>query len=258
MCRLQPPPSGAHHGNITAVVELLERAREQTWYHTLELPGKEVTPGSSTRVPTCRPMGSPSGWTGCAPSRLGMWDGFWAFELERRGAEVVALHLDDERDLDWPPRRRPTAFPDEAAGQGLRAGPRAAGFVGRPPQSLHLPRHAGGARRAVRPRLLRLGAHPPARPAAGAAAHGRVDQARRPPSPRRSTTAWPRSFPSRSRATAPTASRRSCSGCPGSRPGAACCGPPGTTTCAGTGASACARPRAGRCAMWCTTPARGR
>jgi hypothetical protein len=27
------------------VVELLERAREQTWYRTPELPGGEVTPG---------------------------------------------------------------------------------------------------------------------------------------------------------------------------------------------------------------------
>ncbi|HEX8120662.1 MAG TPA: class I SAM-dependent methyltransferase [Solirubrobacteraceae bacterium] len=41
---------------------------------------------------------------------VGTWDGFWAFELERRGAaEVVALDLDDEADLDWPPRRRPAS-----------------------------------------------------------------------------------------------------------------------------------------------------
>jgi tRNA (mo5U34)-methyltransferase len=41
---------------------------------------------------------------------VGTWDGFWAFELERRGAEVVAIDLDHERDLDWPPRRRPQAY----------------------------------------------------------------------------------------------------------------------------------------------------
>jgi tRNA (mo5U34)-methyltransferase len=46
---------------------------------------------------------------------VGTWDGFWAFELERRGAEVIAIDLDHERDLDWPPRRRPEAF---AAGRG--------------------------------------------------------------------------------------------------------------------------------------------
>ena len=50
---------------------------------------------------------------------VGTWDGFWAFEMERRGAEVVALDLDDERDLDWPPRRRPESFPQEPRGQGF-------------------------------------------------------------------------------------------------------------------------------------------
>jgi hypothetical protein len=42
---VQPPPSRAHHGNIAAVVEVLERAQEQTWYHTLEMPDGQVTPG---------------------------------------------------------------------------------------------------------------------------------------------------------------------------------------------------------------------
>ena len=51
---------------------------------------------------------------------IGTWDGFWAFELERRGAaEVIAIDLDDERDLDWPPRRRPAAF-GTGRGDGFR------------------------------------------------------------------------------------------------------------------------------------------
>ena len=52
---------------------------------------------------------------------IGTWDGFWSFEMERRGAaEVVALDLDDERDLDWPPRRRPATFPERMRGDGFR------------------------------------------------------------------------------------------------------------------------------------------
>ena len=51
---------------------------------------------------------------------VGTWDGFWAFEMERRGAEVVALDLDDERDLDWPPRRRPASSPSAPRGAGFR------------------------------------------------------------------------------------------------------------------------------------------
>lgn len=39
---------------------------------------------------------------------VGTFEGFWAFEFERRGAaEVVGLDVDDLGDLDWPPRLRP-------------------------------------------------------------------------------------------------------------------------------------------------------
>ena len=39
---------------------------------------------------------------------VGTFEGFWAFELERRGAaEVVAIDVDDLQQLDWPPRLRP-------------------------------------------------------------------------------------------------------------------------------------------------------
>ncbi|HEX8086625.1 MAG TPA: class I SAM-dependent methyltransferase [Solirubrobacteraceae bacterium] len=52
----------------------------------------------------------PSDLRGMRCLDVGTWDGFWAFEMEKRGAaSVVALDLDDEADLDWPPRRRPTS-----------------------------------------------------------------------------------------------------------------------------------------------------
>jgi tRNA (mo5U34)-methyltransferase len=39
---------------------------------------------------------------------VGTFDGFWAFELERRGAaEVVAIDLLDHARADWPPNTRP-------------------------------------------------------------------------------------------------------------------------------------------------------
>jgi len=101
------------------VVELLERARERSWYHTLELPGGEVTRGLFDLRPYVPRYGIPKRLHGLRALEVGTWDGFWAFELERRGADVVALDLDDERDLDWPPRRRPAAFPDEPRGRGF-------------------------------------------------------------------------------------------------------------------------------------------
>jgi tRNA (mo5U34)-methyltransferase len=63
--------------------------------------------------------GLPDRMDGIRALDVGTWDGFWAFEMERRGADVVALDLDDERDLDWPPRKRPDAFSSEPRGRGF-------------------------------------------------------------------------------------------------------------------------------------------
>src|SRR5919106_1748378 len=97
------------------------RAGELSWYHTLELePGFE-TPGMFDLRPFVDRYGLPERLDGMRCLDVGTWDGFWAFEMERRGAsEVVALDLDDERDLDWPPRRRPDTFPETPRGAGFR------------------------------------------------------------------------------------------------------------------------------------------
>jgi tRNA (mo5U34)-methyltransferase len=101
--------------------ELLRRARERDWYHTLELAPGVVTEGWFDLRDQVRHYGLPERLDGLRCLEVGTWDGFWAFELERRGAaEVVALDLDDERDLDWPARRRPETFPDEPRGEGFR------------------------------------------------------------------------------------------------------------------------------------------
>jgi tRNA (mo5U34)-methyltransferase len=101
-------------------VELLERAKQQPWYHTLELAPGHVTPGWFDLRDSVGRYGLPDDMTGMRALEVGTWDGFWAFEMEKRGAEVVALDLDDERDLDWPPRRRPATFPDTPRGDGFR------------------------------------------------------------------------------------------------------------------------------------------
>jgi tRNA (mo5U34)-methyltransferase len=97
-------------------------ARQDTgmdWYHTLELPDG-VTEGLFDLRPYVSHYRLPDSLAGQRCLEVGTWDGFWAFELERRGAaEVVALDLDDERELDWPPRRRPTTWPDVPRGRGF-------------------------------------------------------------------------------------------------------------------------------------------
>jgi hypothetical protein len=40
--------------------------------------------------------------------------------MERRGAEVVALDVDEEHEYDWPPRRRPETFEPIDRGAGFR------------------------------------------------------------------------------------------------------------------------------------------
>jgi tRNA (mo5U34)-methyltransferase len=104
---------------MPAVMDLLDRARAHPWYHTLELPG-HTTDGIFDLRPHVPRYGIPADLSGRRVLEIGTWDGFWAFELERRGAaEVHAIDLDDEAALDWPPRRRPQAFPEVPRGGGF-------------------------------------------------------------------------------------------------------------------------------------------
>ena len=100
-------------------MELRERVRAQAWYHTLELPERLETDGWFDLRPHVASYGLPERMDGMRALDVGTWDGFWAFEMERRGAEVVAIDLDDERDLDWPPSRRPEQFPEPSRGAGF-------------------------------------------------------------------------------------------------------------------------------------------
>jgi tRNA (mo5U34)-methyltransferase len=101
------------------LTELLERAKELKWYHALELAPGHVTPGMFDLRPYVRHYHLPERMDGMRVLDVGTWDGFWAFEMERRGAQVTGLDIDDLSQLDFPPRRRPKEFPTEARGQGF-------------------------------------------------------------------------------------------------------------------------------------------
>ena len=71
------------------------------WYHTFDLPGVIVTPGifDHRRVAAKVPFPDLSGLR-CLDAASS--DGFWAFEMARRGAaEVVSLDLADATRQDW-------------------------------------------------------------------------------------------------------------------------------------------------------------
>ena len=72
------------------------------WYHTLELAPGTVTPGWFDLRPLAPKLPWPS-LQGLRCLDVGTFDGFWAFEMERRGAgEVVAVDLLDPNRWDWP------------------------------------------------------------------------------------------------------------------------------------------------------------
>ena len=74
----------------------------RTWYHTIDLPDGTATPGWFDTRAAPGPAGLAASLAGRRCLDVGTFDGFWAFEMERRGAaEVVALDLDDPTKLDW-------------------------------------------------------------------------------------------------------------------------------------------------------------
>jgi tRNA (mo5U34)-methyltransferase len=101
-------------------VDLKERALARNWYHVLELEPGVTTNGWFDLRPFLDHYGLPERLGGMRALDVGTWDGFWAFEMERRGAEVVALDLPSERDADYPPRRVPKEFKEGPRGEGFK------------------------------------------------------------------------------------------------------------------------------------------
>ena len=90
------------------------------WWHAIEVAPGVVTPGGWDLRPTAERMPWPGPLGGLRCLDVGTMDGFWAFELEGRGAaEVVAVDLLDPGQQDEPAgRRRGVAGP--ARGETFR------------------------------------------------------------------------------------------------------------------------------------------
>jgi tRNA (mo5U34)-methyltransferase len=87
----------------------LERliAGNHDWYHTIELAPGVLTPGRVDTRPVVSRVPMPASLSGMRCLDIGTWDGFWAFEMERRGAaEVHAVDVPDPYRWDWPARAR--------------------------------------------------------------------------------------------------------------------------------------------------------
>lgn len=73
------------------------------WYHTIELGDGVVTSGMFDHRPVLDRYPLPDDLSGQRCLDVATMDGFWAFEMERRGAaSVTALDLENPEALDWP------------------------------------------------------------------------------------------------------------------------------------------------------------
>ena len=72
----------------------IERLSKLGWYHSIELPDGSVIEGHQSIEQLRRRAGMfpiPDDLTGKRVLDIGAWDGWFSFEMERRGAEVLAL-----------------------------------------------------------------------------------------------------------------------------------------------------------------------
>ena len=109
---------------------LADQVKKLFWYHTIELPGGVTTPGNSDHRPLVPHYGIPADLRGKRVLDIGTWDGFWAFEFERRGAEVTALDIDRLTQTDIPPALRKAVAEsglDQPLGAGFEIASRARG-----------------------------------------------------------------------------------------------------------------------------------
>jgi tRNA (mo5U34)-methyltransferase len=86
--------------------ELTRQVSEFSWYHTIELPHGVVTPGTYDHRELVPHYGLPASLAGKRALDISTADGFWAFEMEHRGAEVTAVDVAQFADHDFPPAVR--------------------------------------------------------------------------------------------------------------------------------------------------------
>ncbi|MGD9905721.1 MAG: class I SAM-dependent methyltransferase [Vicinamibacterales bacterium] len=83
-----------------------EIASVRSWYHQIELAPGVITPGVNHSAAALDALSLPSDLSGCRVLDLGTRDGFFAFECERRGAEVAAVDAAPLADTGFAVARR--------------------------------------------------------------------------------------------------------------------------------------------------------
>ena len=87
----------------TPTPALADDVASAVWYHTIELPDGTVTPGELDLRSAVAQVPIPASLAGKRCLDVGTRDGFWAFEMARRGAdEVIGIDVEDTSRHDWP------------------------------------------------------------------------------------------------------------------------------------------------------------
>jgi hypothetical protein len=129
--------------------ELAAAVRAIEWYHTIDLGDGLVPPGAFDHRPFMQHYAIPQRLDGLRVLDVATFDGYWAFEFERRGAaEVVALDIEKLGDADLPPAvrfRLPVDELERNTGLGFALA-RAARLQGKTARAEHLRSVAAAAR----------------------------------------------------------------------------------------------------------------
>ncbi len=125
------PEGDARHNGGAAATSLADRVNSIAWYHTIELPGGIVTPGAYDHRELVPHYGLPDSLAGMRVLDANTFDGFWAFEFERRGAdEVIAADISRFAEIDFPNQARAVLAEeglDAEVGAGFRVAHEALG-----------------------------------------------------------------------------------------------------------------------------------
>jgi tRNA (mo5U34)-methyltransferase len=119
---------------MTELSALEHEIRAREWYHTIELaPGVE-TPGWFDLRGLVAEIPFPAALENKRCLDIGTFDGFWAFEMERRGArEVLAIDIIEPSRWDWPIGSDPAVIAQIAqrkgTGDGFEIARRELGFA---------------------------------------------------------------------------------------------------------------------------------
>jgi tRNA (mo5U34)-methyltransferase len=84
------------------LAELRQQVEAGQWYHTFEFAPGITTPGWFDLRGIVGRVPIPDSLSGSRCLDIGTFDGFWAFEMERRGGEVMAVDVIDPFQWDWP------------------------------------------------------------------------------------------------------------------------------------------------------------